>query len=543
MHQKSSLVDRVKQLPAAVRLLSLVLLVLVIGLSIWGVTALRHLTLSPPLSNTTHGVTVNVSPQPSQTTLKAIQIQVNQPVSSYIFGTNMGLFDANDQLLTSLTTRQMMQSIHTTMIRMPARDGLNIATEMQAAQTIKNLGALPLLVLHGSNDPNQLPLDLALIQAMNQVFGKSTVYYEYGNEEDLHGVSVESYTASWNTVIPQLAKVALNGRFIGPVNYQYDHNYLTTFLRTANPRPDAISWHEYTCDDAAANTTCLTHIANWTNHITDARISMQQLLGTTLPIMITEWNYAPNAVPNDGKNNDSAFMTSWTTTALQTLAANRIFASMQYSCTNTAIPLINSGNQVTAQGSALAAQYQQMIVNGQQPSPVTITATQTTQATPLPGKGNSAQGPIAFSFEDGTNDGWGANGQGITNLQNTTSVALDGQHSLQITLSNSSSGDFPYVTVDTSSLPNAPQAGQTVSAYLYLASNSVSINARLFVVNNAYQWLLHDNVTLVPGSWTHLTYTLPTTLSGNPRQLGIQFNSPTGGNISSNVYLDAVGWS
>ncbi len=544
MPRKPTFIDRIQRLPSSIRLLSLGLLILLIGVSTWSLLATRHFTLALPQNSATRGISLNVSPQPSQSILKAIQVQVNEPVSPYIFGTNMGLFDANDQLLTSLTARQLMQQIHPTIIRMPARDSLNIATEIQAAQVIKNLGAVPLLVLHGSNDPNQLPLDLALIRAMNQVFGNNTVYYEYGNEEDLHGVPVESYTVSWNTVIPQLAKAALNGRFIGPVNYQYDHNYLATFLRTANPRPDAISWHEYTCDDAQPAATCLAHIANWTSHITDARFSMQQILGLTLPIMITEWNYAPNAFPNDGKNNDSAFMTNWTTSALQTLAANRVFASMQYSCTNTAIPLISPANQMTAQGNALAAQYEQVIVKGQQPLPVAVAMTPTTQATPATGSGNGhgVQGPIAFSFEDGGIDNWSANGQGITNLQNTSTIALDGQHALQITLSNNSTSDFPYIVVDTSSQPNAPQAGQTISAYLYLASNSVSVNARIFVADNNYHWLLQDSVPLSPGAWTHLTYTIPSSLNGNPRQIGIQFNSPTGGSISTNVYLDAVGW-
>src|SRR5260221_14355573 len=99
---------------------------------------------------------------------------------------------------------------------------------------------------------------------------------------------------------------------------------------------------------------------------------MTATIGTTLPIMITEWNYAPNAVPNDGKNNNSAFMATWTSTALQTLAANRIFASMQYSCTNTAIPMISTGNTLTQQGMMFGNGYQQMIFGKQQPAPAQI---------------------------------------------------------------------------------------------------------------------------------------------------------------------------
>ncbi len=83
---------------------------------------------------------------------------------------------------------------------------------------------------------------------MNSIFGSSVVYYEYGNESDLNGVNQNTYTSSWNTAVPQLKALARNGKFIGPVNYQYNNTYLRYFLQNANPRPDAVSWHMYTCN-------------------------------------------------------------------------------------------------------------------------------------------------------------------------------------------------------------------------------------------------------------------------------------------------------
>ena len=44
--------------------------------------------------------------------------------------------------------------------------------------------------------------------------------------------------------------------------------------------------------------------------------------------------------------------------ALQTLAANKIFAALQYSCTDTAIPLITNGNTLTAQGNIVESTIQ-----------------------------------------------------------------------------------------------------------------------------------------------------------------------------------------
>lgn len=458
----------------------------------------------------------------------------NTAVSPLIFGTNLGLFDAKDQILNSSSSRAALQQMHMRIIRMPTRYSLSEATQIQAAQDIKSLGATPLVILHNMpNTPTALSSNLKTVQDITAIFGNSTVYYEFGNEADLNGISAERYTTAWNAIVPQLKRVAPQGQFIGPVNYHYDGTYLSYFLRNAQPRADAISWHEYTCDDGWDKAICIAHIANWTNHITNARTVMNDQLGTQLPIMITEWNYAPNAVPNDGKNNDANFMATWTSTALQTLAANRVFASMQYSCTNTAIPLIDGGNAITTQGNAFRTQYEQMITNGKQPAPV-AGAGQNASSTPTAIALTGTQ----FSFEDGGTANWNGHGQGISNVQNSTTVALDGTHSLQATLANASSRDFPYLSTDLTHQATQPHTGQTLTAYVYLASNAVSVNAKLFTIGNNYRWSTGNTTPLTPGTWTKLTYTI----SSTPRGIGIQFNSSTGGNISCSVYIDAIGW-
>jgi hypothetical protein len=93
--------------------------------------------------------------------------------------------------------------------------------------------------------------------------------------------------------------------------------------------------------------------------------------------MITEWNYAPDTVQNDGKNNDSAFMTTWTTRALQTLAANGVFAAMQYAATNTNINLIDSTNTLTVQGTVMQKQYETLVPGSSSASAPDSTATAT----------------------------------------------------------------------------------------------------------------------------------------------------------------------
>jgi hypothetical protein len=350
-----------------------------------GITPLIPPTSSSSQTTSAQATTPGSTPIGSTST----PLATTGSISPLIFGTNLGLFDAHDQVLTSASTRTLLAQMHTPIIRMPLRPSLSDAVEVQAAQAIKQIGATPLVILRGVVDTNVLSNDTRAINSLNTVFGNSTVYYEYGNEEDLAGIKVSQYVASWNSVIPQLQRLAPNARFIGPVNYQYDANYLRTFLQQANPRPAAVSWHEYTCDVSWTQDVCLSHLDNWTKHVSDARTIMNATVGTTLPIMITEWNYAPNATANDGKNNDRAFMTSWTTKALQTLATNNIYAAMQYSATNTAIPLIDSSGTLTTQGTVFRTLSQQLQTQGHMmtptPLPTTaVTPTSVPTATPTP---------------------------------------------------------------------------------------------------------------------------------------------------------------
>lgn len=479
-------------------------------------------------------------------------VQLAPPVSPLLFGTNLGLFDSNDQVLTSATTRGLLSQMHIRIIRMPVRSSLSEATEIQAAQVIKSLGAIPLVVLRGAVDSNVLADDSRIVNDMNKIFGNGLVYYEYGNEEDLLGVDVNGYTSSWNAVVPQLKRLALNGQFVGPVNFQYDRTYLVTFLQHANPRPDEVSWHEYTCDDSWASSICISHIANWTNHFNDARASMTAAIGSALPIMITEWNYAPNAVPNDGKNNNSAFMSTWTATALQTLAANGIFASMQYSVTNTAIPMVSSSNAATTQGLAFQSQYQTMITGGQRPAPAPTTQPGQPQPSPTVSNTNPNPGttPVvspnqysSFTFEDGTTDGWSGHAE-AGQAQNSATIGMGDKHSLQVTITNMSNGDFPYVSVGRSNLASSPKAGQTVTMYLYLPANSPNLQGKVFIMDGQYHWFDAGPMTqLKPGAWTKVTFTLPGNVSSPLRQLGVQFNTNSSSLVSGTVYLDSVGWS
>jgi|GEM_PF-583313 len=459
----------------------------------------------------------------------------NQQISPLLFGTNMGLYNADDPLLRSAQTRQLLKEIGVRAIRMPTRSTLSDQTEIAAAQAIKEIGAVPLVVLAGPEFQGPiLQTDQHMLSLMAQVFGKETVYYEFGNESDLAGISEQTYAMVWNEVIPVLKQQFPTARFIGPANYQFNRNYLSAFLQQANPLPDGISWHEYACSIHWSAQVCLENIDAWNVHFVQARAAMQEAIGKQLPIWITEWNYASDTngqLVNDGKSNNPAFMQAWTQKAMQTLVANRVFAAMQYFATDAPMPLV-SNNKIAIEGQIFQQEYKQVMVKGVTPPMATLTF-------PTPSRTVNPQD--AFSFEDGTTDGWQAVGYGITQPVNSTAMAFDGLHSLQFTLLNASEEDTPFIAVDATKLPNAPKAGQTLTAYLYVVNKNALVNAKIFVANPQGSWIFANSLTLTPGHWNKIWLGMPVDYSDQVTQIGIQFFTSSPG-VSTEVYLDSVGW-
>jgi hypothetical protein len=366
----AALFDRFRYLPLPARLaLSLCVGVLVLGILLASVVGLFW-----PASH------VSSPDRPSTSA-------TSSSPSPLLFGTNLPLLDSQDQTLSSSATRDLLQRLHPTSIRLSIGTGVSQTVQVQAAQLIKSLGAVPVISLPGSLDPNALSDDTQIIKQMQHVFGNQTVYYEYGNEEDLLGVSASHYTTSWNAIVPLLKVQAPHGLFVGPVTYQADPSYLKSFLQLAQPRPDAVSWHEYSCTQTDSQADCLSHLANWSSNISAARRTMTAVLGKALPIMITQWNYAPNATTDDGKSSDSAFLSAWTQKAFQTLIANRVFAAMQDSFTDTPAALVSNQDTLTVQGAVFMAQAQRAGVLGTPASPSSLalsTPTPTATATATP---------------------------------------------------------------------------------------------------------------------------------------------------------------
>ena len=175
-----------------------------------GTTPTVNATLSPastvvatgtasPVDTTTPSSTTF---PPSTTTPAASPTTPHSTVagSPLLFGTNMVLADGNDQMLTSSATQSLLQQIHVQIVRMPIRTGVPESVNVLAAQMIKNIGAVPLIILHSSQYAQAS--NILTITDMNRIFGNGIVYYEFGNEDDFNGVPATTYTASWNATIP-----------------------------------------------------------------------------------------------------------------------------------------------------------------------------------------------------------------------------------------------------------------------------------------------------------------------------------------------------
>ncbi len=478
----------------------------------------------------------NSPTQVGQTIPALNSITNNKAISPLLFGTNMALFHDNDEpILNSPAIRQTLKNIGVRIIRMPTRSTLNPQTEVNAAQAIKGIGAVPLIIINGPEFKSAplLESDMKTLGLLTPVFGKEPIYFEFGNESDLNGVNATQYASAWNLVIPSLKESFPTARFIAPDNYQFSRRYLKTFLQLAQPRPDGISWHEYTCSVNWSAAFCLSLLDTWPVHFAQARAAMREAIGTELPIWITEWNYASdqqytdNKAIQDGKYNNQAFINAWTTKAMELLEQNRIFASMQYFATNQPMPLVSNNGQIGSEGTIFQQEYKNVMVKGSTLPVMTVSQPPAT----LP-----KNAPLMLSFANGSINGWSAVGGGISQPTISTTRTFAGPYSMKITLANASEDDYPFISISQSKLAMVPKAGQMIDAYVYVDNKAALVNAKLYVSEPNHNWHFSSEIALTPGQWNKVWYALPVNFTGQVSEIGMQFYTSRPG-VSSDVYI------
>ena len=304
------------------------------------------------------------SPTPAPKMLSPTVLRTLRPDGQHLIrSVNDSLFDARDQLMNDSRTQAILRQHGTPIIRMPFRDSLTDAQDLQALTAIRNAGATPLVIVHGACVPQPYTPDNHWLGLVAKVFSSGPVYVEYGNEEDLGcnggpSISATAYRASWNSVVRRLKANFPSYRFIGPVNFQTNPAYIATFVNGANPQPDFISWHEYNCNMTLSDRHCLRAIRRWAAHVSKTNSAVKSAIGHTIPIMITEWNLDASA---DSRYANASFIWRWTSRALREWASLRaagVYAAFIYTCeSHPDFQLIDGRGNFTPQGAAFFPHY------------------------------------------------------------------------------------------------------------------------------------------------------------------------------------------
>jgi serine/threonine protein kinase len=176
----------------------------------------------------------------------------------------------------------------------------------------------------------------------------------------------------------------------------------------------------------------------------------------------------------------------------------------------------------------------------QTPTPVVPTPTPT--PTPVPPTPTPTPQPVTspniytYSFENGSS-GWSvANGQGSVE----SGVAQSGSHAFQVTFSTPTTASNPYAYATGQSPLYQIQAGQTISAYVYV-DGSASVSADISIQSdNGGAWYDSGKVSLAAGNWQRVSFVVPAS-APTISTIGVDlYCTSSSGPVT--VYIDSVGW-
>jgi len=251
-------------------------------------------------------------------------------VSSFLFGTNDTQEWYSNNVETSAAIQQALKDAHFTLMRTfffdkSLADGHSTtdAEIEQRLKTIENSGMTCLGVLFNIFDVN---FDKHVVTYA----GPRCQIYEFGNESDYNGISIDTYLKQWNEVIPLLRHINPNAKFIGPATHNNlgNNNFMMMFLqgvRSSGVLPDAISFHWYPCYQDIESS-CLFKANSYGQAALVVHALVQHILGKNLPVGITEWNYFPS-YPPPAYGDDPNFISNFTTDALLSMIqADVVFA-------------------------------------------------------------------------------------------------------------------------------------------------------------------------------------------------------------------------
>jgi hypothetical protein len=247
-----------------------------------------------------------------------------QGVSSLLFGTNDTQEWQPRNIETQPTIQQALRTAGFTLVRTFFPDNAADAVIEQRISTIERIGASCLGVLPSIFNAAD---DLHLVKYL----GRRCLLYEFGNEPDYTGIPWNFYLAQWNKIIPQLRRVNPQARFIGPVLAYTNSTYLINFLdgvKLSRVLPDALSIHWYPCWKISQSR-CMAQADGISGEVQSVRSIAQIILGRSLPIGVTEWNFDPGNPPASyGDNSD--FITRFSEAALLSMIHSKVAFACQF---------------------------------------------------------------------------------------------------------------------------------------------------------------------------------------------------------------------
>jgi hypothetical protein len=264
--------------------------------------------------------------------------------SSYIFGTNDTQEWGADNIETDPHNiiQPSLKAAHISLIRsfmfhhsLADNHRTTMAEIETRLKTIENSGAQCLGVIKfietdpanpGTDPAGDTDLDFA--KQVVSYAGNRCNIYEFGNEPDADGTTVDTYYKRWNEFVPILKQINPNAKFIGGAggSPNFTKQFMAEVKATGGPVPDALDIHLYPCSNDTADS-CTTKVNNYfVSNIQDMQNAAQAIYGFPIPVGVGEWNVDASA--NKSPGDDPTFVTSFYQTAIaQMIQAGAVFAT------------------------------------------------------------------------------------------------------------------------------------------------------------------------------------------------------------------------
>jgi hypothetical protein len=148
-----------------------------------------------------------------------------------------------------------------------------------------------------------------------------------------------------------------------------------------------------------------------------------------------------------------------------------------------------------------------------------------------------------YNFEDGTAQGWQVGGGTTIAAVNSQVAAYEGSHSLSLTLTNTTTANWASAYLAPST--GGPVAGTTITASVLVPTGGATgLQAQIALQDGGNAWYNDMNTTtLVPGTWSQLSWIVPSGAVGPVRWFGVWFTSAAGVTWSGTAFVDAVDMS